>query len=115
MKYGFCFCFTICLFACTQKQQKTLSQHIVLDNEKMKVTEYTSIPGGDVCGEGRHSHPPHLNVLLTDAKVKVMLPDGKTLLQNVPAGTTFWSEAETHTVVNTGNTPIKAYIIESKH
>ena len=109
------FCVLILFYSCKQKQQDIYAQHIVLENDKIKVSEYTSIPGGDVCGEGRHSHPPHLNVLLTDAKVKVMLPDGKIITQNAAAGTTFWSAAETHTVTNTGSHQIKGYIIETKN
>ncbi len=88
---------------------------LVLENDKVKVVEYTSQPGGDVCGEGIHKHPPHLTVLLTAAKVQVLLPDGRKLNQNAPAGTTFWSEAETHSVSNMGKTPVKAYIIEYKN
>jgi hypothetical protein len=114
-KIALIFVMALCLFACKQKLPSALDRHVVLENDKVKVSEYTSIPGGDVCGEGRHTHPAHLNVLLTDAKVKIMLPDGKILTQNAPAGTTFWSDAETHTVTNTGNHTIKGYIIETKH
>ncbi len=90
------------------------AQKVVMENDKVKVTEYISKPGGDVCGEGIHSHPAHLTVLLTSAKVQVLLPDGRKLIQNAPTGTTFWSEAETHSVSNIGNTPVRAYIIEYK-
>lgn len=96
-------------------QAPRLDQKVVLDNPEVKVTQYVSGPGGDVCGEGRHTHPAHLTVLLTDAKVQVMLPDGRKLNQNAPAGTTFWSEAETHTVTNMGKKPVKAYIVTYKN
>ena len=108
--------FCIAGLSCKPRQDSAvaLDQHLVLENEKVKVIEFDSSPGGDVCGEGMHSHPAHLNVLLTEARVKVMLPDGKTLTQNLPAGATFWSAAETHKVSNLGDKPIRAYMIVSK-
>jgi hypothetical protein len=97
-------------------QQKNLSStgKIIVDNGNVKVTEFESRPGKDVCGLGTHSHPAHLTVLLTDATVTVSLPNGKTTTQKLPAGTTFWSEAETHTVINSGTTTSRAQIIEHK-
>ncbi|MEJ0102138.1 MAG: hypothetical protein WDO19_06055 [Bacteroidota bacterium] len=91
------------------------SEKIVLENNKVKVTQYVSIPKGNVCGKGVHSHAAHLTVILTDAEVEVTLPDGKKVQQKAPAGTTFWSEAETHEVKNIGASPIKIEIIETKN
>jgi len=96
-------------------QEKKLSNtpsKIIVDNGKVKVTEYESQPGKDVCGLGTHSHPAHLTVLLTEATVTVSLQNGKTMTQKLPAGTTFWSEAETHTIINSGQTLSKVQIIE---
>jgi len=87
---------------------------VILENEKVKVTEYVSNPGKDVCGTGKHTHGPHLSILLTDAKVTVTTADGKTQMINVNAGTTFWSEAETHIAINSGSKVAKAYIVEVK-
>ena len=30
---------------------------VILENDQLKVTEYVSNPGNDVCGAGKHSHP----------------------------------------------------------
>ncbi len=87
---------------------------VILDNHKVRVTEYSSTPGKDICGKGKHSHIPHLSILLTDAKVTVTTEDGKSSEVDVKAGTTFWSEAETHIVINSGRFPAKAYIVELK-
>ena len=101
---------------CVAQNKKTLvSGKIVLDNAKVKVTEFESQPGKDICGLGEHSHPAHLTVLLTDATVTVSLPNGKTFTEKLPSGTTFWSEAETHTVINSGKAASKAQIIEYKN
>lgn len=87
---------------------------VIVSNEKVTVTEFESQPGKDVCGLGTHAHPAHLTVLLTEATVTVTLPNGKTATHKLPAGTTFWSEAETHTVINSGKDIAKAQIIEYK-
>lgn len=95
-------------------QQKQSPGKIIVDNRNVTVTEFESQPGKDVCGLGTHAHPAHLTVLLTEATVTVTLANGKTATQKLPAGTTFWSEAETHTVINSGKAVAKAQIIEYK-
>ena len=87
---------------------------IILENNKVKVTQYTSPANHDVCGKGMHSHPAHLTIILTEAIVAVKLPDGKSVQQKAPAGTCFWSEAETHEVINTGKEPVKIQLVELK-
>ena len=87
---------------------------VILENDKLKVTEYTSTPGKDVCGKGKHTHAPHLSILLTDAIVTVTTPDGKTQMFDLKAGSTFWSEAETHIAINSGSKIAKAYLVELK-
>ncbi len=115
-KYLPVFAICLCAFIPGRETRHTnaVVEKLILENKKIKVTEFDSEPGYDVCGPGKHSHPAHLTVLLTDAEVTVTLPDGKTIQQKAPAGAAFWSEAETHTVVNNGNKPVKSYIIETK-
>ena len=59
------------------------SYRVVLENERVRVIEYKSRPGLGVCGEGVHSHPAHLAIALTPAKVKVT-QNGKTTYGDVP-------------------------------
>ena len=92
----------------------TDSEKVIVDNNRIKVTEYVSSPGNDICGKGKHSHEAHLSILLTDAKVKVATADGKTQHHDLKAGAAFWSEAETHTAVNVGTNIAKAYLVEVK-
>ena len=87
---------------------------VILENDKLKVTEYASTPGKDVCGKGKHSHPPHLSIFLTDALVRLTTPDGKVQDFDVKSGSTFWSEAETHMAINNGKKPAKVYLVEMK-
>lgn len=107
-------------------------EKVLIDNDKMKVTEYISEPGKDVCGPGKHSHKEHLTILLTDANVEMVKDDGTvtaeayaaalhqyTITQNgkseqIPADGTFWVKGSTHTVINKGKLPIKLMIVELK-
>jgi hypothetical protein len=73
---------------------------VIFENERARVLEYVSKPGLGVCGQGRHFHPAHLTMLLTDAKVKGRTGDGKPFLHEGKAGDVFASPAETHEVEN---------------
>jgi beta-alanine degradation protein BauB len=87
---------------------------IAFENEKTRVLEFVSRPRTEVCGVGKHSHPAHLTVALSDARVRVTLPDGKKIVATNKPGDVFWSEAETHVVENIGGNEMRALIIEFK-
>jgi hypothetical protein len=87
---------------------------VILDNEKVRVTEFTAKPHEGVCGVGMHSHPAHLTVILQAAKVRVMLPDGKTVDREPRKDLVFWSEAGTHSVENIDTVIRHALIIDLK-
>jgi len=106
---------TFCLFAIGQFLFAQSSDgKIVLDNADVRVYEFESTPGKDVCGAGKHSHPAHLSVLLTDASITITTPEGKVSTKKMKAGTTFWSPAETHMVVNSGAGNVKVQLVEVK-
>jgi beta-alanine degradation protein BauB len=87
---------------------------VVLENDRLRVLEFNSRPGMGVCGNGMHSHPPHLSVALSPAKAKVRLPDGKTITAENRLGDVWWAEAETHEVENITGRDVRALIIELK-
>ena len=87
---------------------------VAFENDKLRVLEFVSRPRTAVCGVGKHSHPAHLTVALSDASVRVTLPDGKQILASNKLGDVFWSEAETHTVENVGKGSMRALIVELK-
>jgi len=89
------------------------SYRVVLDNERVRVIEYKSRPGLGVCGEGVHSHPAHLAIALTPAKVKVT-QNGKTTYGDVPAGEVMYFEAEVHTAENVGGAGTRFFLVEMK-
>jgi hypothetical protein len=87
---------------------------VVLENDRVRVLEFVSRPRTAVCGVGKHSHPAHLTVALSDARVRVTLDNGQQVEATNKAGDVFWSEAETHAVENIGGGPMRALIIEIK-
>jgi hypothetical protein len=87
---------------------------VVLENERLRVLEFNSRPGMGVCGNGMHSHPPHLNVALSPAKASIRLPNGTSIVAENKLGDVWWSEAETHEVENISGRDVRALIIELK-
>jgi len=88
------------------------SYRVAFENDKLRALEYRSRPGMGVCGEGMHSHPAHLTVVLVAGKVRVKLPGGKVIVEDGKAGDVFWSEAETHEVENISGRNLHAVLIE---
>jgi hypothetical protein len=87
---------------------------VAFENDKLRVLEYVSRPGMGVCGNGMHSHPAHLTIALTPAKVRIRLPDGKTLIGENKVGDVFWSDAETHETENVSGRDMRALLVELK-
>ncbi len=89
------------------------SYRVVLENKSVRVIEYKSRPGLGVCGEGLHSHPAHLAIAMTGAKVKVT-QDGKTSYGEIPAGEVLFFDAEVHMAENVGGAGTRFYLVELK-
>ena len=89
------------------------SYRVALENNRVRVLEYNGLPGMGVCGTGVHSHPAHLTVRLTPAKVKVT-QNGRTVEIENKLGDVFWSEAQTHETENIGGANVRSLIIELK-
>ena len=87
---------------------------VVLENEKVRVLEYRSLPGFGVCGQGKHYHPAHLTIALSEGKVKVTTDDGQMASADTKTGSIFWAPAETHSVENISGRPMRAYMVEIK-
>ena len=94
---------------------KESTETIIIDNDKMKVVEFVSMPQGDVCGDGMHHHEPHLTVVLSDAMVRITSDNGESQTVEVPLGTSMWFESETHSVVNTGDSPTRMILVFLKN
>lgn len=91
------------------------SYHVLLENERIRVLAYTSRPGLGVCGQGMHSHPAHVSVLLTGGKVKLISqPGAKPVFDDVPSGHVLYAEAETHSAEVVGGSGMRVIMIELK-
>ena len=90
------------------------SYKVLFENEKVRVLQYVSRPGIGVCGTGKHSHPDHVTVTLTPAKVKLTTEDGKVQINEIPAGAAFWETASTHSAENIGGSGSRMVLIEIK-
>jgi hypothetical protein len=95
-------------------QSQPQNYRVAFENDKVRVLEYNSRPGMGVCGDGMHSHPAHLTVLLSTGKVRIKTPDGKVEVHNDPVGAVFWSDAVTHEVENISGSNIRSLLIELK-
>jgi quercetin dioxygenase-like cupin family protein len=84
---------------------------VLLDNEHVRVLDVHAKPGEKV---GMHSHPASTLYYLTDGKLKITYPDGRTEERIVKAGTAIWSKAVTHAVENVGASDFHEVHIELK-
>jgi hypothetical protein len=87
---------------------------VSFENDRLRVLDYRSKPGMGVCGNGVHSHPAHLTVVLTDGKVRGRRQGGDWQTGDGKIGDVFWSEAETHEVENISGRNLRALLIELK-
>ena len=96
-------------------QSQPQNYRVAFENNKLRVLEYNGRPGMGVCGDGMHSHPAHLTVLLSTGKVRIKTPDGKVEEHgDMPVGAVVWSDGETHEVENISGNNIRLLLIELK-
>ena len=87
------------------------SHKVLLENDQVRVLRVHMKPGDKA---PMHSHPHNVAYFLTDARVKITLPNGKTEERNLKAGSSNWSEATTHAAENIGTTELEEIQIELK-
>ena len=79
------------------------SHKVLLDNDHVRVLQVRLKPGEKV---GMHSHPASVIYYLSNAKVRITLPDGKTQVRECKAGTAAFAPPVTHAVENIGKTDL---------
>jgi hypothetical protein len=87
---------------------------VVFENERVRAIEYHTGSEKSICGFGMHTHPAHLYIMLTDAKLRVITPDGKEKIENAKAGEVGWEPAGQHTAENLMGNNAGCYLIEIK-
>jgi beta-alanine degradation protein BauB len=90
------------------------SYRVMFENEKVRVLEYSNRPGLGPCGRGRHYHPAHLDVFLTQFTGKMTHEDGKVTTGTAKSGQVAWYEAEWHEVENVDKSASKVIMVELK-
>jgi beta-alanine degradation protein BauB len=89
------------------------SYRVVFENAEIRVLEYSSVPGMGVCGTGVHSHPRHLSIALTPARVRVTA-NGKTFVATNKEGDVWYEPAGTHEAENISGHGARALMVEFK-
>jgi len=84
---------------------------VLLENDRVRVLEVRHQPG---VKEPMHSHPAYVSYYLDATRVKVTLPDGKTVEKDRKAGEVQFSEPVTHALENIGTTEQHVLVIELK-
>jgi beta-alanine degradation protein BauB len=84
---------------------------VLLDNPSVRVLKISYAAGAK---SPMHSHPDSMLVSLGDSTATFTLPDGKTQVVEPKKDAAMYTPALTHSVVNTGTTPVDAILIEFK-
>jgi quercetin dioxygenase-like cupin family protein len=106
-----CFSFIPALLA--QDAVKVDPKHysVVSENDQVRILK---IHYGPHEKSVMHSHPNLVAVFLTDSKVKMTLPNGKTEERSVAKGQAMWTDAGTHLPENVGDTAMDGILVELK-
>ena len=80
-----------------------------IDNPRVRVYEYRLQPGQK---EVMHSHLPGVVFALSDATIKVTLPNSTSSIHTSAAGDVTWRDDVTHAIENVGSTEAHTYAIE---
>ena len=75
---------------------------VLLENEKVKMTHSTFLPGDVSTGDRK----PRLAYYVTDSEMQRVSKDGKKTIIKRVAGTAAWFEADSDVVTNVGKTKV---------
>jgi beta-alanine degradation protein BauB len=90
------------------------SYRVVFENDRVRVLEYNNRPGLGPCGRGRHYHPAHLDVFLSEFTGRMTHEDGRISTGRPKVGQVGWFEAETHEVENVDKSVVRMLMVELK-
>jgi quercetin dioxygenase-like cupin family protein len=84
---------------------------VLLENDRVRVLEVRHQPG---VKEPMHSHPAYVSYYLGATRVRVTMPDGKTVEKDRKNGEVQFSEPVTHALENIGTSEQHVLVIELK-
>lgn len=83
----------------------------ILENEKVRVLEYTDKPGEKT---NRHHHPDFILYALDSFKRRLIFGDGKQIEREFKKGDVMWMKEQIHIGENIGTTETHVLIVELK-
>jgi hypothetical protein len=91
------------------------SYRVVFENDRVRVLEYNNRPGLGPCGRGRHYHPAHLDIFLSEFTGRMTHEDGKVDPPGrAKIGMVGWYEAEMHEVETLDKSATRMLMVEMK-
>jgi quercetin dioxygenase-like cupin family protein len=81
------------------------------ENERVRVMEVAFKPGDKI---DMHSHPDHVNYLISGGTLRLSYPDGTSKEIAAPTGEVIWIPAESHAAENVGDTEVRILVTELK-
>jgi len=84
---------------------------LVIENEHVRVLDARFKPGARAA---MHFHPNHVIYVLTDVKLKIATPDGKSMDVDLKKGQAIWMQAGQHAAENTGKEESHNLVVELK-
>ena len=106
-------CLSVARVAVAQDAVKADPKHytVISENDQVRILKAHYGPHEKSV---MHSHPNAVAVYLTDAKVKMTLPDGKSSDASAKAGTAGFTPAGTHLPENVGDNAVDVIVVELK-
>ena len=84
---------------------------LIMENEHVRVLDARFNPGAQAA---MHSHPNHVVYVLTDGRLKITTPDGKSVNVDLKAGQAIWMPAGEHAAKNLGKAEARNLVVELK-
>jgi beta-alanine degradation protein BauB len=84
---------------------------LIMENEYVRVLDARFNPGDKAL---MHYHPNHVIYVLADGKLKITMPDGKSMDADLKSGQAIWMQAGQHAAENVGQLEAHNVVIELK-
>jgi hypothetical protein len=84
---------------------------VAFENERVRVLRIAYGPNEKSV---MHGHPDGVAVMMTNAQIRMHLPDGSTEDMDVKTGHVQWAPGGDHVPENLGSTPLEVVLVELK-
>lgn len=91
-----------------------LGGKVLFENDSVRVIEHSARPRMGVCGEGMHTHPDHLTIVVRGGRIKITKPGAEPVIRDAPTGRVFWDPSGPHAIQNLGSRNTRSFLIEIK-